>query len=123
VYVEYINQRGSAMKTVAIIPVLGEMHFEELEKIEYDFLREAIGGVIESVPLSGLHSNMYLHEEGKLEGLDLNTRATRLAWHEKAISRSDFIVGDVVLTGGVDDEGEDVGLDPEQVEWLKDAFE
>jgi hypothetical protein len=111
------------MQTVAIIPVLGEMRFEHLEKIDYEFLRATIGGVIESVALFGLGANIYLHEEGKLEGLDVNIRATRMAWHEHAISRSDFIVGDVVLTGGVDDEGEDVGLDPEQVEWLKDAFE
>lgn len=112
------------MHKVALIPVLGEMHFEEVEDISLDYLKGKVNGWIESVPLIGLRSNMYLNEEGKLEGLDVNVRATQLAWHEKAISRSDYIVGDVVITGGLDHAtGEDMGLSPRQEEWLKDTFE
>ena len=34
---------------------------------------------------------------------------------EKSYGRTDYIVGDVVITGGVDDEGETISLTDEQI--------
>lgn len=81
----------------------------------YTVLSGAVGGMIEAVDIRGF--GMYVNEEGKIYGLPENKIATDLFDQTYGVGR-DIIVGDVVITGGVDDEGEEVGLTPEQVENL-----
>lgn len=111
---------------VAVIPADKDLpiRVEEVPEINLDFLQKQVDGYIEVINiLTGgpedddpfpTEVSMYLNEEGKLQGLPYNARATFLA--SGAIMPFDYIAGDVVLTGPVDDEGEDTGLTDEQVE-------
>jgi hypothetical protein len=71
-------------------------------------LQGVVGGWIESVPTSGEYT-MYCHEEGKLEGLPLNPKATKLV--RAYLHEGDYIAGDVVVCGPPDHEGYDTSLD------------
>lgn len=113
---------------VAVVPADSEspIRVEEVDKINLDFLQKQVAGYIEAIDfmLGGPEDDdplpsevsMYLNEEGKLQGLPYNARATFLA--SEVIMAFDYIAGDVVLTGGVDEEGESTGLTDEQVEAL-----
>jgi hypothetical protein len=56
---------------------------------------------------------MWCNEEGKIHSKPHNPFGQ--AFWEKSFGRTDYIVGDIVLTGGVDDEGETIGLTDEQI--------
>lgn len=107
------------MALALVIPTDGDIYPVEFEiGNSYDMLSKGVGGLIECVEISkGI--DMWINEEGKMYGLDYNVRATAFYWtrHPAAFMR-DVIVGDVVLTGGVGEEGETLGLSPAQVNWL-----
>jgi hypothetical protein len=107
------------MKKFAVIKVDGSMDFHDVDpEKEYDFLSGSVGGWIQSVSLSNQLEgfDLYCNEEGKLNGLPVNWTATYL-W-ELSYGKTDVLVGDVVLTGGADDEGETLGLSQEQMDRL-----
>jgi hypothetical protein len=107
------------MKKFAVIKTNGSVEFHEVDsEKEYDFLSGAVGGWIQSVFLRNDFEDftLWCNEEGKLTGLPFNAFATEL-W-ENSYGKTDLIVGDVVLTGGSDDEGETLGLTQEQVDRL-----
>lgn len=82
------------------------------EFVSYATLSRAVGGMIEAVTLpSGL--TLWVNEEGKLDGLPVNEYATRL--FVSAFGAVDVIVGNAIITGGADDDGETLGLTDEQV--------
>lgn len=92
---------------------------QEVPFTEGTFLKLAqatVGGWIQLVRLESKGIDLYLNEEGKLDGLDQNPTATAL-WVED-YGTTDYIVGDVIITGGVNSDGETVGLTNEQVERL-----
>lgn len=101
------------MKKFAVLKVDGNLEYHEVSSEgEYDFLSGAVGGWIQAVTLS-YDENLgdlvlWCNEEGKLTGLPVNHAATRL-W-ELYFGKTDVIVGDVVLTGGSDDEGDTLAL-------------
>ena len=88
----------------------------ELEPDGYTPLRDAVGGLIQPVDLSPTLT-MWCNEEGKLMGLTPSIIGTHM-W-EKTFGMTDVIVGDVVFTGGTDEEGETLGLEPKQLYKLK----
>jgi hypothetical protein len=88
---------------------------------EDTFLKRAqgvVGGLIQLVPLGKMSVDLYLNEEGKLNGLPQNPIATAL-WSEE-YGLTDYIVGDVIITGGVNSEGETIGLTNGQLATLYD---
>ena len=77
----------------------------------YEMMRETVGGYIELV---SLHlADMFINEEGKLNGLPFNARATHLAWVDNSISRDDLIVGNAVVFGKSNQVGEETSITPE----------
>lgn len=83
----------------------------------YDLISNAVGGYIQCVTLRDKDfCDMWINEEGKLTGLELNPIATAL-WADM-YDMTDMIVGDVIITGGTDDEGETLGLKDELVEYF-----
>jgi len=88
------------MKAVAI-RVDGKM--EEIEA-SYESIKSALGGWLEIAPTPGAPFVMLCDEEGKLKGKRLNAVATTLANDYR--DWDDPIVGDVVLTGLPDREGD-----------------
>jgi hypothetical protein len=86
------------------------------EFVSYETLSRAVGGMIEAVTLpNGL--TLWVNEEGKMDGLPVNDYATRL-FASAFGAGIDIIVGDAIVTGGADDEGETLGLTDEQLKSL-----
>lgn len=72
-----------------VVPVNGcFFNLQELQSI--------VGGYIQILELKD-DKLMIVNEEGKVNGLDFNFRATSLALHSGAISSNDYIVGDVII--------------------------
>ena len=91
---------------------------EDPEKIDLKYLYSKIGDIVEALQVTD-EVGMYLHEEGKILNLPINRRATYLARKHAGISLTDYIVGDVVLVGEVDDEGYETGLTTRAKYWIE----
>ena len=74
----------------------------------YDALSGAVEGWVECIALSDT-LDMWCNEEGKLTALAHNPFAQAMFDQAFGIGR-DYIVGNVVFTGGADDEGNTLGL-------------
>jgi len=84
------------------------------EVVEIDGLADmqaAVGGMIEAVPLDGVPGDVILNENGKFSGLTYNPLATAIA----RLFPGDAIMGDVLVTGPVDAEGETTDLTAEAI--------
>lgn len=77
----------------------------------YELIREGVGGWIECVALPELDADMWVNEEGKLVGLPFNAFGTAL-WASH-YGLTDIILGDIVITGGANGEGDTIGLTEE----------
>ncbi|WP_367404010.1 DUF3846 domain-containing protein [Kocuria marina] len=86
-------------------------------------LQTTVGGYVEVVTLTRLGADMYLNEEGKVMSLPVNERAT---WLARALGAhlipGDCIAGDVLILGGPDEDGDNQGLTPLQVQEIKIAL-
>ena len=82
----------------------------------YQLLSDAVGGMIECVGLKD--ADLWCNENGIAEGLDLNMIASAI--YSDAFGAGNPILGNVIITGSADDEGETLGLTDEQVAyWLE----
>lgn len=112
------------MKKFAVIRTTGAVELHEVsEEAESDFLTEAVGGWFQCVPLERNLRGFYLwcNEEGKLEDLPINPVATGL-WII-SYGPTDTICGDVVITGGVDGNGDTLGLSEAEIDKLEKFLE
>lgn len=110
------------MKKALVITTLGkttviDLSTKSLEQLQeavggHNQFGQAVGGLVQAIDLDA-DLTMWCNEEGKLYGLPHNPFGQAL-W-EQVYGRTDYIVGDIVLTGGADDEGETIGLTDEQV--------
>jgi hypothetical protein len=97
-----------------IIRTTGEIEFADFEHgNSYNTIKEAVAGWIECVHLPSLGADLWVNEEGKLIGLPINAHGTKL-W-AKEYGRTDIIVGDIIITGGADEEGDTLGITPTQL--------
>jgi hypothetical protein len=94
--------------------------FEVIDEISLKTLQAKVGGWVQAVDLTETLT-LWANEEGKLVGLPVNGFATEL-WESRFGAGTDIIVGDIVLTGGTDDEGETLSLTDNQVEALVALF-
>jgi len=82
----------------------------------YQILSDAVGGMIECVSLKD--ADLWCNENGIAEGLDLNMIASAI--YSNAFGAGNPVIGNVIITGSVDAEGETLGLTDEQVAyWLE----
>ena len=100
------------MKKALAITTLGEVKMLDLSDKSLEKLQEAVGGWVQAIDLDA-DISMWCDEEGKIYSKPHNPFGQ--AFWEKSFGRTDYIVGDIVLTGGVDDEGETIGLTDEQI--------
>lgn len=104
------------MRNAIVVPADGEPYALELPDDGNSSLavyQRVVGGWIELVP--NPHGvTVYCNEEGKIQGLPPNFRATALfgEW----LHDWDIIAGNVIVVGPPDDEGYDTDLDVD--EWL-----
>lgn len=88
-----------------------------VREVEYTLkhMQALVGGSIGLVPLVGCTA--YCNEEGKINRLPYNERATELALHLGwEPLPGDVLVGDVVFCGPADDEGNDSDVPPDVVD-------
>ena len=105
-------------KLVVVIKTDGSVSLEEMpsgDRESYNYLNTAVAGWIQSVDLDETLTGftLWVNEEGKLDGLPYNQKATHL-W-ELSYGFTDVIVGNAVLTGGTDEHGDTLGLTDDQV--------
>jgi hypothetical protein len=95
-------------KQALVIKTTGEFEVVSFTaKTEYEVIKKAVGGYLEIIRLSP-SMTMWTNEEGKLDGLPVNHRATALWTYY--FGATDIIVGNVILTGGTDTDGNCLGL-------------
>jgi hypothetical protein len=99
--------------SAAIISTDGEVELIELAP-GYKQIQKVVGGTFDVVASRSGETSFWIHDEGKLIGLEVNTVATKLLWElNPAFRNRDVLVGTVLVTGGADDEGETLGLSEE----------
>ena len=92
--------------------------FEQGESAQ--MIRDTVDGYYDCISLSR-DRDMWINDEGKILELPFNAMAT--AMFHKAFQTDDYIAGDVVITGGVDKDGNTLGLSDEDVQFFTDLFE
>lgn len=104
------------MKLAVGVTVEGHVLVLDLNKADSELsaLQSAVGGWIQAVDLKDGMS-MYLNEEGKVHGLDLNPVATKYFEDTYGVG-SDVIVGDVVFTGLPDKNGDTTSVTSAQLQ-------
>jgi len=106
------TNKEQQMERVIHISTDNKIEVMEVEQIEYDTLYEAVNGLVELVSINE-DIDMWLNEEGKINGLEPNIIASLI--YNKVFPNFDVIMGDVVITGGADEEGNTVGLSDESI--------
>jgi Domain of unknown function (DUF3846) len=106
------------MKCVILIPVNARRPMRLLRVTREPSLRRLqriVGGYIEAVPHWDSHVGTpcvaWCNEEGKLDELPINYRATALWWAHLGQRVDDVLVGNVVLCCGFDQQQEDADDD------------
>lgn len=103
------------------IPVEGPLQVVELPQHDIVKLGELVGGHFQCVPLAN-EIGLWVNEDGKGLGLPHNPRA-QVLWDRSFGARTDLIVGPAVLTDGVDDNGNTLGITDEQLVVVEAALE
>lgn len=104
------------MKAI-IVPALGGPKVVDFEMGEsYDLIQSTVDGIFDCVRINSLGVDVWIHDEGKIIGLPVNALATMLWFHEYGLT--DVLAGDVLITGGVNDEGETLGLTDAEVDTI-----
>lgn len=105
------------MNTAVIIKSNGDRTTAEFELGKsYNLLSTTVGGLIECISLTKHNADMWINEDGKYKCEFQNPIATAL-WAEM-YGTTDYIMGDVIITGGCDAEGETIGLTNEQIKFF-----
>lgn len=82
-------------------------------------MQAAVGGYIEIIDLGPLTASLVLDEEGKLAQKPINRRATLLFWLLfPSVRHHDVIVGDVLIVGYPDKDGNTTDVPTKVVELL-----
>ena len=102
------------MKKALHIKTTGEVIELDITADSLTTMQTAVGGWVQAIDIA-TDMTMWCNEEGKLIGLPHNPYA-QFMWDKAFGAHTDYIVGDVVLTGGTDSEGYTLGLTDEQVQ-------
>lgn len=107
--------------TIVVIPAhTGEpTRKQELNPADLDAYQGLVHGNIDIVRLETPEAGLIINDEGKLLGLRPNPRATALLWvHNPPFRGQDIIVGDAVLVGSTDEDGNDLSAPDELVKLI-----
>ena len=117
------KQKGdNTMKMALQIKTDGTLTELDLSQNSLETLQQAVEGLVQAVDIAG-DLTMWCNEEGKMISLPHNPYGQAFwetAFPVSEFGRTDYIVGDIVLTGGTDAEGETLGLSVAQVFQIKD---
>ena len=110
------------MKTALHVRTNGDILETDLEPNSLQALQFAVNGLVQAIDIAE-DLTMWCNEEGKMINLPHNPYGQAFwetAFPISEFGRTDYIVGDIVLTGGTDAEGETLGLSVAQVFQIKD---
>jgi len=105
------------VKKAIRISTTGEITELDLTTNSLAQLQEAVGGLVQALDLTEVLT-MWCNEEGKMYGQAHNPYA-QYFWDKVYGQHTDYMVGDIVLTGGTDSNGETLGLTESQTETLE----
>lgn len=105
------------MKKAIQIKTDGTINVLDTTADSLETLQTAVGGWVQAIDLA-TDMTMWCNEEGKLVGLPHNPFAQYM-WDTAFGAHTDYIVGDIVLTGGTDEEGYTLGLTDEQEQIIR----
>ena len=111
------NKIGIVIKTDG---TLERLDLSESEQ-ELKSLQNAVGGYVQVVELED-DFTMWANEEGKLLNLPVNEIAT-VIWEVRFGLDTDIICGDVVFTGGMDEDGETLTISEANIQRLAELVE
>lgn len=97
------------------------LEVRELTKLE-DY-RAAVDGWIEAVDVPALGVTVYVNEEGLIRRLPFNPRASFLWWYHVPGAHRAMLVGDVIVVGAPDENGDSTDVQDEIVDLLTVARE
>lgn len=124
-YTESRAEEGERLRIGTIVIPAGEEYGVRQDEIGASNLADyqrLVNGTIEHVALARPPASMYVNEEGKLEGLPINRRATLLLWmHNPAFRYADVVAGDALVTGPADGNGYDTSVSEELLQTLFEA--
>lgn len=101
------------------VTTAGQVKTLDLSEDSLATLQAGVGGYIQAIDLT-TSMTMWCNEEGKLNGLPHNPFAQKL-WDVAFGADTDYIVGDVVFTGGPDDEGYTTGITAEDEQVIRNV--
>lgn len=87
----------------------------------YGMIKEAVDGYFDCIRIPSIGVDIWVNDEGKLLELDPNPFGTALWVHEYGMT--DMVCGNIIITGGVDEDGETIGLTQEQVDAMFHAVD
>jgi len=110
------------MKSALFIPADEAPRLVEIPDSGSEELHELqtfVGGWIEYVPTEQ-EVTLYCNEEGKIEGLAYNVLATKM--FAGLLQPGDYLAGDVIALGPIDEEGETTSIDASWLERVREAM-
>jgi hypothetical protein len=110
-------------KLGVVIKADGTLERLDLSESEQELksLQNAVGGYVQVIELED-DFTMWVNEEGKLLNLPVNEIAT-VIWEVRFGLDTDIICGDVVFTGGMDEDGETLTISEANLQRLAELVE
>jgi hypothetical protein len=110
-------------KIGVVIKADGTLERLDLSESEQELksLQNAVGGYVQVIELED-DFTMWVNEEGKLLNLPVNEIAT-VIWEVRFGLDTDIICGDVVFTGGMDEDGETLNISEANIQRLAELVE
>lgn len=105
------------------VPVDETEPLEQREFATLDDYQTAVDGWIEAVEIPSLGITIYVNEEGLLRSLPFNPRASFLWWFHVPGAHQAMLVGNAVIVGALDENGESTDVPQEVVDLLTGASE
>lgn len=92
-----------------------------IETVTFTEIRTIVGGYIQALSIREMDAALYTDEEAKLKGsIPVNPRASAIT--ATLLNMDAPILGDVVLVGAADGEGNETDLSDQVVEVLESVF-
>jgi hypothetical protein len=80
----------------------------------YKAIQAVVGGTFDAITSDSGKTTFWIHDEGKIIGLEPNVIATKILWELNPVFHGrDYLAGTVLITGGADDEGDTLGIGSE----------
>ena len=105
--------------TITSDGIWAEQELPESDQL-LDFLQGCVGGWVEAHDIAHIGGvTIWMNEEGAIHGLPENPIASSIWTQEHGFGR---ILGDIVLTGSADEQGDTTGLNPQQLTTIKERY-